>query len=166
LWVEGDVSARRGRGDQGGALGGDRGAAMVEFALILLPLAIIVFSTIDIGRAYFATNQLKNAARAAAAYAQSNPQAQKPNGSSCADPDNIQYKATHENGSTFHSDYTVTVSPSVSNGCLDPATNVQILPGTTITVTVTQPFTLVTPLASRIMGSPTIKASVSVVVQG
>jgi Flp pilus assembly protein TadG len=145
---------------------GERGAAMIEFALILFPLAVIVFGTIDIGRVYFATNQVKNAARAGAAYAQSNPQSQQPNGASCADPGNIKYAAQHENGSTVHADFIVTVAPTVTNGCVDPAITQVITPGQTITVTVTKPFSLVTPLASNIMGTPTISASVSVVVQG
>jgi Flp pilus assembly protein TadG len=41
-----------------------RGQALVEFALILLPLVVILFGVLDFGRAIYAYNTLSNAARA------------------------------------------------------------------------------------------------------
>ena len=78
---------------------GDRGAAMVEFALTFLLLATIVFGAIDLGRAFFTWNQVKNAAREGAVYAERDPWSQAPSGSSCPNPANIRYRAQHENGS-------------------------------------------------------------------
>lgn len=138
---------------------------MVEFALVLLPLAIIVFGTIDLGRAYSTSNQVKNAARRGAAYAQSNPLAQRQSGSSCADPENIEYQAQSETGSR-RTDFVVTIVPAVAGGCVSPSSTQPINPGDTITVTVAKTFQLLTPLIQRIVGTPTISASVNVVVQG
>lgn len=45
---------------------GDRGAAAVEFALVLIPLMLIVFGIIDFGRAYNAQETLTQAARVGA----------------------------------------------------------------------------------------------------
>lgn len=41
-----------------------RGQALAEFALILLPLVVILFGILDFGRAIYAYNTLSNAARA------------------------------------------------------------------------------------------------------
>jgi Flp pilus assembly protein TadG len=46
----------------------DRGAAMVEFAIVVPLLFTLVFGIVDIGRAYFLYNNLTNAAREGARY--------------------------------------------------------------------------------------------------
>ncbi len=46
---------RRGRGD--------RGAALVEFALIAMPLFLILFGTIEFGWAFFQLNDIRHGAR-------------------------------------------------------------------------------------------------------
>lgn len=45
---------------------GDRGAAVVEFALVLLPLIFVIFGIIDFGMAYNAKQTLNQAARVGA----------------------------------------------------------------------------------------------------
>lgn len=46
----------------------DRGAAAVEFALVLLPLVLVVFGIIEFGRAYNAQVTLQHAVREGARY--------------------------------------------------------------------------------------------------
>jgi Flp pilus assembly protein TadG len=141
---------------------GQRGTALVEFALLLPFLAIVVFGTIDLGRAYLLWNQVKNSAREGANYAQLHPSEQTPNSGSCADPANIRYRARSEAGSAS-SNFTVTVSPAASGGC-DP-TNPPAA-GTNVTVTVGSSLNLLTPLVAQIVGNPlSVKASVTVVSQ-
>lgn len=53
---------------------GDRGAALVEFALVLPFLVIVVLGTVDITRAYQERNRLLGSAREGAAFAQFYPQ--------------------------------------------------------------------------------------------
>jgi Flp pilus assembly protein TadG len=48
--------------------GGERGAALVELAITLPLLVVILFGTIDFGRAFFFAMTLTNAARAGAHY--------------------------------------------------------------------------------------------------
>src|SRR5262249_32157684 len=48
------------------AAGGERGQAMVEFALILIPFFLLVLGILDWGRGIYAANVLSNAAREAA----------------------------------------------------------------------------------------------------
>ena len=52
---------------------GDRGTAVIELALLLPFLAILVFGTVDLGRAYQLKNRLTNAAREGAFYGQFHP---------------------------------------------------------------------------------------------
>lgn len=46
--------------------GSGRGQALVEFALILIPLLYVVFAIVDLGRGVYAYNTISNAARSAA----------------------------------------------------------------------------------------------------
>ncbi|MGZ4683652.1 MAG: TadE/TadG family type IV pilus assembly protein, partial [Acidimicrobiales bacterium] len=61
----------------------DRGAALMEFALLLPLLAILAFGVADLGRAYSLQNRVTNMAREGAFYAQFHPYdvAGCPNGS-------------------------------------------------------------------------------------
>ncbi|MER3414581.1 MAG: hypothetical protein C4346_19745, partial [Chloroflexota bacterium] len=63
------------------------GVALVGFALTLPLLAILVFGTVDLGRAYLTWVRVKNAAREGAAYAQTHPYQQTK--AQCPDPDNV-----------------------------------------------------------------------------
>ncbi|WP_334143382.1 TadE family protein [Rhabdothermincola sp.] len=66
--------SRSGRARPSCARWGDRGAALIEFALLLPFLAILVFGTIDLSRASQLRNRLTNAAREGAAFGQYSPQ--------------------------------------------------------------------------------------------
>src|SRR5688572_2478959 len=91
----------------------ERGAALVEFALLLPFLAILVCGVIDIGRFYGAWNEAKNAAREGAFYGQTFPNRQRPNGT-CVAPNNIEDRVKQELGSTAVTDgFDVTITPDV-----------------------------------------------------
>jgi hypothetical protein len=68
-----------------------RGQSLVEFALILPLILLIVMFGIDFGRAYMGWVSLQNAARIAANYAGTHPNAI--NWNSATDPDRIRYEA-------------------------------------------------------------------------
>ena len=144
---------------------GDRGAAMVEFALTFLLLATIVFGAIDLGRAFFTWNQVKNAAREGAAYAERDPWSQAPSGSSCPNPDNIRYRAQNENGSARPELAVSTKRNGIAySGCQTPA-SFPIDPATRSRLRVSTPFNPLSPLGGLIFGNPVIGAEVEVVVQ-
>jgi Flp pilus assembly protein TadG len=138
-----------------------RGSAIIEFALCLPFLVILVLGTVDGARLYATWNRTKHAAQQGANFAQFYPYRQAAQGSSCADPDNITARAKNEG-----SDLTVTVSPAVSPVCQDLTTSSAIQPGSTVSVTVTAPFTFLTPFAQNLWGNPTVKATAKVTVQG
>lgn len=143
------------------------GVAMVEFALCLPLLAIVVFATIDLGRAYQTWEQVKNSAREGAIYASQHPGNQSTTGSdSCADPNNIPWHA-HNEGNTVTS-YTITISPKDSAGCDTSSTlPVNLQPGQSIKVTAAKTFPLLTPFVSGILGgNPTVSASVQTRIGG
>lgn len=154
---------QRGRGRRGGS----EGVALVEFALALPLLAILVFGTIDLGRAYLTWVRVKNAAREGAAYAQYFPGRVAPVGSACADPDNITHRARAEGSN----DTAITVSVrkqdgSQLTGCSTSGSGLPS-PGESVTVTATKPFTVITPIVQVIVGSPVnVRASVTVEVLG
>jgi Flp pilus assembly protein TadG len=150
------IRLRRDRGH-----GRESGVALVELALCLPFLAIIAFGTIDLGRAYLTWVQVKNAAREGANYAQTHPYLQKPVGSDCPDPDNIQYRARLESTGA-----TVAVSPNTPDGTGCDLDSPSPGAGTSVTVTVSRPFTIFTPLVSAVTGSITVRASVTEAVQG
>ena len=153
---------------EGGSRGprrGDRGVAMIELSIGLIFLAVVVFGTIDLGRAFFTWNQVKNAAREGAAYAERDTWSQGASGGACADPDNIVYRAQTENGSQrTELAVTTTRNGSTYSGCKTPA-SFSISPGDTIEVEVSTPFAPLSPLGKALFGTPTIRAQVEVVVQ-
>lgn len=141
----------------------ERGIALVEFAIVLPLLVIITLGTIDFGRAYLLWNQVKNAAREGAAYAQLHPGEQAVSPFGCADPDNVRWHVRKEAGSAS-AGFGITVTPAASGiGCSPSSPPVSS--GDPITVTVTSPFTVLTPLLREITGNPTVRASVTVRVQ-
>lgn len=145
---------------------GERGVALIEFAIGFVFLGIVVFGTVDLGRAFFTWNQVKNAAREGGAYAERDPWSQGASGVACANPENIVYRAQTENG-TQRTELAVTTTRNGTaySGCKTPA-SFTINPGDKIEVTVSTPFTPISPLGQAIIGSPTIRAEVEVVVQG
>jgi len=141
----------------------ERGTALVEFALLLPLLALLGLGTVDLGRAYRTVNEVKNAAREAAAFAQLHPTLLA--GTDCTMPDSAQWHARNEGGPTGSS-FAVDVSTpsgvysSADAGC--GPFSAAATSGQNITVTVSIPFTVLTPLVRSVTGNPTIRSSVTV----
>jgi Flp pilus assembly protein TadG len=143
----------------------DHGATLVEFALLLPVVAILVCGVIDLGRFYSAWNEAKNAAREGALFGQVLPNQQRAfGGGPCADPNNVQARVEQELGDQVVSDgFTITITPTVSS-CNPSAGGIE--PPANITVSVSRPMTLITPLVRNLLGSPTVRATVTMAVQG
>lgn len=137
---------------------------MIEFAISFVFLGVIVFGTVDLGRAFITWNQVKNAAREGAAYAERDPWSQSDAGT-CSDPNNIEHLAQNERGSAWSAlVVTTTHNGTAYSGCKDPAT-FPIASGDKIEVKASTTFTPLSPLGKTIVGTPTISAEVEVVVQ-
>lgn len=146
----------------------DRGAALVEFALILPVLSLLVFGVIDFARVSQLQNRLSNAAREAGAAVQFAP---KSISAGCRNGNNTTDRAAQEEpGLTAHPGYSIEVV-KVASG--DPAvtgcdtSSVSIVPGDTLRVTVSAEHDLIAPLLGAVVGDPIeVRRSVDVVVQG
>jgi hypothetical protein len=141
---------------------GDAGVAMIELAISLVFLGVVVFGTVDLGRAFMTWNQVKNAAREGAAYAERQPWAQSGSGV-CADPNNIEHRARTENGAE-RTDFAVTTTRNGVgySGCVASGT---FAGGDKVEVKVSTTFIPISPLGRVIVGTPSISAQVEVVVQ-
>jgi hypothetical protein len=150
----------------------EQGTALVELALVFPMLAMLVFGTIDLGRAYTTYEHMKNAAREAAYLAKDFPNSQfdDPSGV-CVAPGDMWDRALQEansaagdfqltvqfGGNTYTSGAGGTQGSLVCNALKGPA------PGTPITITVTdEKFALLTPLVEGFVGPVQISATVSV----
>lgn len=141
----------------------ERGTALVEFAILLPLLALLGLGTVDLGRAFRTVNEVKNAAREAAAFAQFHPTLLA--GTGCTTPASAQWHARNEGGATG-SGFAVDVStPSGAYSSADAGCgpfSAAATSGQDITVTVSTPFTILTPLVRSVTGNPTIRSSVTV----
>jgi hypothetical protein len=133
---------------------------LVEFAIAVPLLLTLTLGTVDGARMFATWNRAKTAAREGAEYAQFFPLHQGTTGV-CASPNNVAARAQAEG-----SDLTVTVSPLASPVCQDLIPSSAIQPGQMVTVTVTAPFSFVTPFARTLWGDPVVRARVKITVQG
>ena len=126
---------------------GDRGTAVIELALLLPFLAILVFGTVDLGRAYQLKNRLTNAAREGAFYGQFHP----------CDTAGIDTAVSNEDPGLaslpgFTSSSTVSGCPTSASGDLK--------------VTASAQLTILTPFVGAITGQKvTVGGNATVVVQ-
>jgi Flp pilus assembly protein TadG len=124
---------------------GERGQAVVEFALIVPLLVLLTMGMVDFGRIFYSYEGLANAAREGARY--------------CAlNPGNASGTQSRVNGEVNGMVASVTAS-----GCTNQPK------GQPVTVTVTAPFSLVTPLLCSIVtcgpgNTVTVGASATMVV--
>jgi Flp pilus assembly protein TadG len=143
-----------------------RGTALMEFAVVLPLLSLVAFGTVDLGRAYGRLNQVRNAAREGAAYAQTHPA--RLAGAACTTPNSAQWFARNEAGSAGAAFDMEVDTPTGTFGSGGPGCapfTAAALVGEEITVTVSTPFTLLTPLVRAVTGDPIIRSSVTVRVQ-
>lgn len=151
----------------------ERGAALVELALIVPAVALLVMGTVDLARAYRMNIRLEGAAREGAAFLQI-----YPNEITCTgvnndlldrvaleDPDlpgedGYAVTALRYDGTDF-SDYDVCDSQAT------PPVTPTVEPGDRVRVDVHATFDLITPLISNVVGSPIdMTGSAEVVAQG
>lgn len=121
------------------------GQAMVEFAIGAIVFLVIIFGVLDFGRAVFDYNMLANSAREGARWAiiQGN-----------TNTDVINHVVATSDGILSGNDVTISGSRSCS-----------AVPCPSVTVTVTYSFTPVTPLIGSLVGSITMTASSTMVVE-
>lgn len=137
-----------------------RGAALVEFALVLPLLALLVLGTVDLGRAFRLRTRLENAAREGSAYAQ-----WYPNRVRCADHDDVESRVAAEDASSSGYEVEVRSAGSVVTGCAAPGGGIG--PGASVTVEVRSGFDVVTPLVGAVVGDRiVVRGRSDVVVQG
>jgi Flp pilus assembly protein TadG len=160
----GPIRPRRGR---------ERGAALVELALIMPVLAVIVLSSIDLGRTASFHNKMSNAAREGAGVAQFSPTAVS---SGCNGDRNILDRVRKQSESlSGEPGYSVTVAKkSATTGALTPYTGcttttpaLTFAPGDRVVVTVEIDVAMLGPMSMAFVGnSAHLERSAEVVVQG
>lgn len=153
-----------------------RGVALIEFALVFPVLALLVFGTVDLGRAYSMKNRMRNAAREAGIYAQANPtRLVHEAATACADPNNATYRALEElNAAGDAADGPFVVkfnssepAPIIPASCGDWPEAADLEAGDVLQITVEGDFDVVTPLVSAITGETVgITETIEVVIQG
>lgn len=159
--------------------GAEKGVVLVELALALLPMCMIVFGAVDVGRAFITLDQLRNAAQAGALFARSYATQVTPDSGACAEPGgtgSIQYQVANEftksgpsGSSSLPAGYTLTVVDETTgatlSGCGPDQSPAATAPsGHVILVEVSAPFQLVTPLIAGIVGNVTLHGTSQVVV--
>lgn len=147
--------------------GGERGASIVELALIAPVMVLIVMGIIDLARGYQMQIQLENAAREGAAFAQT-----RPNAYECASSDDIVARASAEEpGVASLPDFRVEVFAQDGSGDLtEPVTGCDgtaAEAGDRVRVVVSATFELLVPMVEQAVGGDIdISASADVEVQG
>lgn len=129
---------------------GERGVALVEFAIVAPLLAVVVFGVIDVGRAYKTQAQLRNAAREGAAFGRNYPS----NVEGCASGGSIK-DVTIAEDTDASPDFEVHVynaSGTELAACTRTADTPD--PGEDIVVETSTTFDVVTPLVGLFVGDP------------
>jgi hypothetical protein len=149
-----------------------RGVALVELALIIVPLVTIVFSAIDYGRMARFQNRLRNAAREGAAVAQYNPGWVGPsNGTGCSATSgrNIIDRASNQDPvlATFQN-FDVRIWKDGSNtqfpeGVCTTSYPTGVAPGDRIKVQVEASISTMAPLTRALWGSTVLLKGVAYV---
>ncbi len=150
----------------------ERGAVLVEFAILLPLLALVVFASIDLGRLAQNHNRMENAAREGAGIAELHPSSVN---SGCQGGRNIVDRTRAQNpGLAAQDGFTVTVARKRAGGTtFQPYTGCgttsigTISPGDRVKVTVTADVTATGILTATLFGSEMkLTRSMEVVVQG
>lgn len=145
-----------------------RGAALVEFAIALPVLVLVVLGVVDGARAFATWNEVKNAAREGAVYAQIHPlswRQDSPAETQCASGNTIADHADAESDLPITVVITYGTGSTLSpNWCRPTTAATPIPPGTRIRVQVETPFNAITPFVGDFFD--TVRSAVTVTVQG
>jgi PKD repeat protein len=137
----------------------DRGQSLVELALVLPVLLVLLAAALDLGRVFYATISLNNAAREGAMAAAQSPTSFLAN-QPCDTTTNVvvcRVQLESKGSSVDVQPSDITLACSVA-GCPAQA-------GSTVTVGVSGTFTLLTPLLSAIFDGQTVDMSASAIAQ-
>lgn len=121
-----------------------RGQALVETALVLPLFVLLLLITIDFGRIYFSYIQINNAAREGANFAAVSPN--NPSGISTAAGQETDVQ--RQNGESPLQIVTVCKDPAGTIIACSTAMDLGSGPGNTVTVTVNEPFSFLTPFVN------------------
>jgi Flp pilus assembly protein TadG len=138
-----------------------RGQALVEFAIVLPIMLVLAAAAIDAGRLFFAYVTIESAAKEGALYGATRPQCDYPS-KDCPDPSNVAWH--------LDQDLSGLTSTSQQIECIDAASGLSKLvsscsSGDTYRVSVSYPFSPVTPVAGTFLGNVlTLHSSESAVV--
>jgi uncharacterized membrane protein len=121
------------------------GQSLVEFALMMPVLLIMFMGALDVGRMYFTFIAIQNAAGEGALYAAINPTCiHAADGPECADPNNAEYRATHESPAGGVDWRRVTIG-------VEPADRSNLREGDPITIFVHYDYDILTPVISPLV---------------
>ena len=128
----------------------ERGQSMVEMALMMVILLTILSGVLDLGRGFFMFIAIQNSAAEGALYAAMNPACAHStdaglNGTTCANPNNIDYRARHESSDGLVDSTRMAVWVLYSNGT--NAYSPSIKESDPVTVTVGYAFTMIGPFS-------------------
>ncbi len=127
----------------------EAGQSLVEFTIGLIVLLVLVSGLLDLGRIYFTYVALEDGAGEAALYLAINPAC--PNaaaGTQCADPNNAEYRARHA-GSGMVDWQATNIMIDIP---IDAQGNAIYNVGEPVSVTISYPFQLLTPIIPKIAG--------------
>ena len=143
-------------------LKGDRGSALVEYAIVFLLFMTMIMGTIDFGRALYTYHYLSNVTRDAARWA-------AVNGSTCGGDNSCNGAGYMHNGPVLQSSdvqtfitnqtppgidttkLTATVTWPVSTDSPSTCTTTKNAPGCTVEVQLSYAFSFISPLVSRVI---------------
>ena len=141
-----------------------RGQSVVEFALVLPILLLLLAATIDFGRLFYLYVAVNNAAKEGALYGARAPLCDDDSNPACGDPNNVAWHVANEASNLVDSNgnslLATTVACRDTSGVLVQPIN-NCVDGYTYQVTVTSPFTLITPMISNIVGQTIVLRSES-----
>jgi len=119
-----------------------KGQSLVEFAIMIPVLLLIIGGALDLGRLFYAHVAIENAAKEGALYGATNPGCDVAK-SGCNDPETVRSHVENESVGIP----AVTTTSVCSSGSVESCQ-----PGDTYRVTVTSPFTMVTPILVPLLG--------------
>ena len=150
----------------------ERGAALVELALLLPVFALLVFGTVDVARAYRLNIRLESAAREGVSFSQIYPNDVTCTGAANDVKDRVQLE---DPDLPTHPGYAVTAHRDVGGGtfaaydiCASDGSDPELVdPGDRVRVDVSATFDVITPFVGAIIGDPIgMSGSAEVVTQG